>query len=88
MSRSVLQLYIGIAKTLMKHGPLSIQEIAPLLKAKPSSLSEPMNFLEKKGIIRKRGSKSTAYYSITKHGTEILRYFKIPTLTKATVEKP
>lgn len=87
MSRSILQLYIDTAKTLMEYGPLSIQELAPFLKIEPSSLGERINFLADQGIIKERNNNSTATYSITKRGTEILRFFKVPTLVKVTVDK-
>ena len=87
MPPSTLKLYIDIAKTLMKCGPLNIQDLSSSLKINSSSLTEPMNFLVDQRLIREKDNHSIVTYTITKRGTEILEFFKIQPLIKVTVNK-
>jgi predicted transcriptional regulator len=88
MPSSILEQYIDVAKTLMEHGPLSINELMALSKANQSSLKEQVNFLaDQKMIIVVKDSSSVAY-SITERGIKILQFFKVQTLIKPTTHGP
>ncbi|MGO8807457.1 MAG: winged helix-turn-helix transcriptional regulator [Candidatus Bathyarchaeia archaeon] len=86
MPSSKLELYIDIAKTLMAHGPLSVDELAQFLKSNPSSLKERVSFLIDQGLIRETEYNSIISYTITNQGTKILRFFKVQPLTKTTFD--
>lgn len=75
MPPSTLKLYIDIAKTLMKHGPLTTQDLSLSLKVNTSSLKERINFLINEKLIKEKDRDSSATYIITKRGTEILKFF-------------
>ena len=82
MPPSKLKLYIEIAKTVNDHGPLSVYDLASFLKVNPSSLNEPVKFLNDQRIIREKSCNSIATYIITERGAGILKFFNVQPLIK------
>ncbi len=77
MTRSVLYLYVNIAKTLMERGPLPINELAPLLNIHPQTLKKRLNFLADNEMVKEKDGGSIVTYAIAERGAEFLSYFKI-----------
>lgn len=87
MPRSILNQYIDIVKALAENGPLSTHELAPFLEVNPSSLKERVRFLTYQRAIRENRDKAIVTYSISKRGTEILKFFKVQTLAKVAIDR-
>jgi predicted transcriptional regulator len=87
MPPSTLKLYIDIAKTLMKHGPLNTQDLSSSLKVNSSSLKERINFLINEKLIREKDRDSSVTYIITKRGTDILKFFNVQPSIKIINDK-
>jgi predicted transcriptional regulator len=87
LPRSMLNLYVEIAKALIDKGPLSISELALVLNVDQSSLKERLNFLISNDMIGKKNDKTILTYNIKKRGKSILGFFKIQPLIKITTDK-
>jgi predicted transcriptional regulator len=77
MTRSMLDLYVDIAKTLMERGPLPIHELATLLNIHPHSLKKRLNFLTDNEMVKEKDGGSIVTFVIAERGAEFLRFFKI-----------
>jgi len=88
MPRSLLEQYIDVAKSLMEHGPLSINELMAFSNTNPDSLKEQLNFLADQRIIVVVKDSLPMAYAITEIGTKILQFFKVKTQIKATIHGP
>ena len=88
MPCSMLKLYTDIIKTLIENGPLSLNELAQFLNAKPSTLKKPLSFFSDQALIRKKTSNSIVTYTTAKRGLEILRFFKIQPLMNTKIDEP
>jgi predicted transcriptional regulator len=83
MPRSKLELYIDIIKSLFEHGPLSLQEISPIIGIETVELKPQLNMLIKHGLINEKKTRyETGPYTITEQGIKIINFFKIPTNKK------
>ena len=87
MPPSKLTLYVEIAKTLNQNGPLTVHELASLLKVNPSSLNEPVKFFSAQKMIREKSGNSIVTYIITKRGIGLLKFFKVLPLIKVASDK-
>ncbi len=87
MPLNKLKLYVEIVKTVNKHGPLSVNDLALFLKVNPSTLNEPVKFFSAQKMIKEKSSNSIVTYTITKKGTEILKFFNVQPLIKVATSK-
>jgi predicted ArsR family transcriptional regulator len=82
MPRSMLNLYIDIAKTLTEHGPLPIHELVTFLKVEPYTLKKHLSFLVDNGMVKEKMGTPALSYVIAEPGAELLKFFNVQTLIK------
>ena len=77
MNASKLVIYVAIAETLFRKGPLAAPKIEEETGIEPILIGKCLDFLVNQGIIaQKTSKKNMAVYEITQRGIRILRYFK------------
>ena len=83
MSGSKLEMYISIVSSLLKYGPLSLDEIVTFTYIDPKWLKEHINFLVAQGLARmEKNYNAIDTYAITETGVRITKFFNLKPLTQ------
>ncbi len=77
MGNTKLEMYITIVSTLLKYGPLTLNEVASFSDVDFRWIKEHVALLLKQGLIREERIGAIVTYSITDCGVKILRFFKV-----------
>lgn len=77
MPASPLKMYLDITKSVMESGPLSLDQIAALLKVDASILKIKVNFLVNEKMIKEKNNNPNVTYAIATKGIRVLKFFRI-----------
>ena len=82
MPTSKLELCIDIANSLMESGPLTLEQLTLLVKAKSPSLEKQLEFLVDQEMVKKEDTEPNITYTIAMRGIRVLKFFKVLPSTK------
>jgi predicted transcriptional regulator len=85
MPSSKLELCIGIVKSLIESGPLTVEQLTILLKANPPSLDKQLGFLIDQEMVKKEDAGLNATYTVAMRGIKVLKFFKVLPSTRIEV---
>ena len=77
MSRSKLEEYISIIRTLSLEGPLTPDQLRSLETLSAAKTNLSLSFLAKNGMVERISFEKDPAYAATIRGTKVLRYFNV-----------
>lgn len=77
MTRTILEMYIDILKTLSQNNPLKNTDVTCETKINDNKLKKYIDFLFTQGLINRESARNNrTVYSITHKGITVLNFFK------------